>query len=71
MSALDNYMKKNKKGSWKGPVGVTKKDQFAKKSGRKIIENKKDLEESEETGEKGLAGIKSGGTKKKQRTYLD
>lgn len=86
MKALERYVKKNgkaspfgktkSKGPWKGPKGVSEKDQYAKESGKKVVD---DAEAQEETNPaKGMAKatpnkgmlVKSK-PKKKKRPYLE
>lgn len=83
MKQLHRYLKRKGKADpfhgdkgpkgFKGPDGVKKADQYASKSGKKIVEDSKDYEECEpgEGMEKigAYESIKSNG-KKKQRNYL-
>ena len=79
MKALEKYVKKHDKaspfkgdkgGPWKGGKGVESKKQYAKKSGRKIVDDKRDYDEDDPAtaGEKAYSSEPS---KKKLRSYLD
>lgn len=82
MKALERYVKKNKAapfgkskgGPWKGPKGVKEKDQYAKKSGKKITDDSKAESETDESSA-GIGAYESvrgyGGKKKTQRSYLN
>jgi hypothetical protein len=84
MKALERYVKKNgkahpfgstkPKGSWKGSEGPQKKDQYAKESGKKVVEDEKDYDETDPKSA-GMAAYQSvrgfGKKKNKQRSYLD
>ncbi len=81
MKALERYVKKSgkaqpygatkAKGDWKGAKGPQMKDQYAKETGTPITADDTAEEESEPSGLKGYKSIKSGGAKKKQRSYLE
>jgi hypothetical protein len=84
MKALERYIKKNgksepfgkskAKGSWKGPKGVKESGQYADKSGKKVVEDKKDYDETdpETSGIGAYESVRGYGKKKnKQRSYLD
>ncbi len=85
MKALDRYVKKSgkahpygeekSKGSWKGPKGVKEKGQYAKESGRKVVDESADFDESD-AGDAGIAGYESvrgykAKKKDKKRSYLE
>ncbi len=82
MKALDRYVKKTKsapfgkskkKGPWKGPKGVKEGDQYAKKSGKKVVDDEEASDETDPVGNYGayesIRGFKS--KKNKQRSYLE
>lgn len=80
-SHLEKYMKKNKvdpfkgeKGGkdWKGPKGVKSGKQYAKKGGKKVVDDAKDYAETDpaEAGE-GMSTKSQQGKGKKLRSYLD
>lgn len=83
MKALERYIKKSgkaapfgktkAKGSWEGPTGVKEKDQYAETSGRKVVEDEKDYDETDPS-EAGIGAYESvrgyGAKKNKQRSYL-
>ncbi len=81
MKALERYVKKNgksqpfgaskTKGKWEGAKGPQMADQYAETSGKKVVEDDKDMSESEPEGMKGYESIKGYSKKKKQRSYLD
>lgn len=83
MKALERYVKKSKstpygktksKGSWKGSEGPQKADQYAEKSGKKVMNESVDMDESD-PATAGIGAYESvrgyGGKKKKQRSYLN
>ncbi len=80
MKALERYVKKNSKanpfgkteakGPWKGAKGPQMKDQYAKETGTPIVSDDAGSEAEPGAGLKGYKSIKSGGEKKKQRSYL-
>lgn len=86
MKALDRYVKKTgkahpygkskSKGSWEGGKGIKKDDQYAKESGRKVVEDEKDYEETDPGSKIGRYGAYESvrgykGKKKSQRSYLE
>lgn len=84
MKALRRYIAKSgkahpygetkAKGSWEGPKGVKEKDQYAKESGRKVVEDEKDYAETDpaDSGSDAFESVRGyGSKKKKQRSYLD
>lgn len=79
MKALERYVKKNKatpygktkaKGKDKGGYGIEKKDQYAKTSGRKVVDDATADSETTPHTIGAYESIRSSG-KKKQRSYLD
>ena len=82
MEALKKYMRKAKKGDPfdgdKGsskveglPEGVKKADQYAKTSGRKVVDDETSSAETTGGGKKGAVGPKVVGKKGKKRPYMD
>ncbi len=84
MKALERYVKKSgkadpyggskAKGTWKGPKGVKSKSQYAKESGKKVVEDEKDFDESdpgEGVSKKGAYESLRAAKKKKPRAYMD
>lgn len=83
MKALERYVKKSgaapfgktkTKGSWEGPKGVKEKGQYASKTGKKVVEDSKDFDETDPS-DAGIGAYESvrgySPKKNKQRSYLD
>lgn len=82
MKALDRYIKKTgkepygktkPKGKWEGSKGPQKKDQYAEATGKKVVDDTKDFDETdpETSGIGAYEAVRGYGPKKnKQRSYL-
>lgn len=84
MKALDKYVKKagkshpygesKTKGAWKGPKGVTEKGQYAEKSGKKVMDDSKDYDETDpaDAGIGAYESVRGYKSKKgKTKSYMD